>query len=75
MENNNEGVSPSDEPYRTSREKSTLTGWDSYPRTSVYWSDALATELHVKLAAGRQMMVFGLFDISKPILVSSIPRQ
>ena len=40
-----------------------------------YWSDALATELQVKLAAGRQMMVFGLFDISKPILVSSISRQ
>ena len=38
-------------------------------------ADALPTELQVKLAGGRQMMVFGLFDISKQILVSSISRQ
>ena len=37
--------------------------------------DALPTELQVKLGAGRQMMVLGLFDISKQILVSSISRQ
>ena len=40
-----------------------------------YESDALPTELQVKLGARRQMMVLGLFDISKQILVSSISRQ
>ena len=36
---------------------------------------ALPTELQVNLGAGRQMMLFGLFDISKQVLVSSISRQ
>ena len=36
---------------------------------------ALPTELQVNLGAGPQMMVFGLFDISKQVLVSSISRQ
>ena len=67
--------SPSDEPSRTSREKSTWPGWDSNPRPSVYQFDALPTELQVKLGAGRQMIVLGLFDISKQNLVSSISRQ
>ena len=49
--------------------------WDSNPRPSVYKSDALPTELQVKLGAGRQMIVLGLFDISKQNLVSSISRQ
>ena len=31
--------------------------------------------MQVRLGAGRQMMVLGLFDISKQILVSSISRQ
>ena len=35
VDNSNE-VFPSDEPYRTSREKSTWPGWDSNPRPSVY---------------------------------------
>ena len=35
----------------------------------------IPTELQVKLGAGRQMMIVGLFDISKQKLVSSISRQ
>ena len=75
MENNNEIFFRVNEPYRTSREKSTWFGWDSNTRPTVYWCDALPDELQVKLGAGRKMMVFGLFDISKQILVSSISRQ
>ena len=75
VENNNEVFLRVNQPYRTSREISTWPGWDWNPRASVYWSNALTTELQVKLGAGRQMMVFGLFDISKQILVSSISRQ
>ena len=48
---------------------------DSNPRPSIYLSDALPTELQIKLGAGREMMVLGLFDISKQNLVSSISRQ
>ena len=56
-------------------EKNLLGRLGFEPRPSVYKSDALPTELQVKLGAGRQMIVLGLFDISKQNLVSSISRQ
>ena len=74
MENNNE-VFLRVTNHTAQAEKMYLARLGFEPATLVYWSDALPTELQVKLGSGRQMMEFGLFDISKQILVSSISRQ